>query len=67
MVGGATPSRMARIEKIASTAPAAPNKCPIDDLVDDMQMRAAAFPTSRCTAPISISSPTGVEVPWALM
>ena len=33
MVGGATPSRMARIEKIASTAPAAPNRCPIEDLV----------------------------------
>src|SRR5207244_12979783 len=63
MVGGATRSRMARIEKIASTAPAAPNKCPIEDLVEDMHMRAAALPTRRCTAPSSISSPTGVEVP----
>src|SRR5262249_20927769 len=63
MVGGATPSRMARIEKIASTAPAAPNRCPIEDLVEDMHMRAAALPTRRCTAPSSISSPTGVEVP----
>ena len=38
-VGGATPSRIARIEKIASTAPAAPSRWPIDDLVDDIEMR----------------------------
>ena len=38
MVGGATWSRMARIEKIASTAPAAPSRCPIEDLVEDMLM-----------------------------
>ena len=38
IVGGAMPSRMARIEKIASTAPAAPSRCPIEDLVDDMLM-----------------------------
>ena len=35
-VGGATLSRIARIEKIASTAPAAPSRCPVADLVDDI-------------------------------
>src|SRR5260370_39530986 len=35
-VGGAMPSRIARIEKIASTLPAAPSKWPIADLVDDI-------------------------------
>ena len=36
MVGGAILSRMASSENTASTAPAAPSKCPIADLVDDM-------------------------------
>ena len=36
-VGGATPSRIAMMEKMASTAPAAPSRCPIADLVDDME------------------------------
>src|ERR1700755_2228118 len=36
MVGGATLSRIARIEKIASIAPAAPSRCPVDDLVEDI-------------------------------
>src|SRR5215470_5360525 len=36
-VGGARLSRMASAEKIASTAPAAPNKCPIADLVEDIE------------------------------
>src|SRR5215467_3618936 len=62
-VGGATRSRMARIEKIASTAPAAPNRWPIEDLVEDMEMQPASSPTSLCTALSSISSPTGVDVP----
>ena len=38
-----------------------------EDFVDDMDMRAAALPTSRCTAASSISSPIGVDVPCALM
>src|ERR1700740_24493 len=36
MVGGAMLSRIARMLKIASTAPAAPSKCPVDDFVDDI-------------------------------
>src|SRR5262249_26105704 len=67
MVGGATLSRMARIEKIASMAPAAPRRCPVEDLVDDIDIFEAALPSNRSTAPSSISSPTWVEVPCALM
>src|SRR5712691_4031113 len=66
-VGGTTPSRSARIEKIASTLPAAPSRCPIADLVEDIDSSYACLPNSRLTAPSSISSPSGVEVPWALM
>src|SRR5713101_3047887 len=38
-VGGTTPSRIARIENIASTLPAAPSRCPIADLVEDIASR----------------------------
>ena len=67
MVGGAMLSRIARMQKIASTAPAAPSRWPVDDLVDDIDTFDAALPSSRSTAPSSISSPSGVEVPCALM
>src|SRR6266571_2584553 len=63
MVGGAILSRIARMLKIASIAPAAPNRCPVDDLVDDIDTLDAALPSRRSTAPGSISSPTWVEVP----
>jgi hypothetical protein len=65
MVGGTTPSRMASTQKIASTAPAAPSRWPTADLVDDMVSLDAELPTRRSTAFSSISSPRGVEVPWA--
>src|SRR5260370_15788068 len=67
MVGGAMLSRIARMEKIASIAPAAPSRCPVDDLVDDIDTFEAALPSSRSTALSSISSPTWVEVPCALI
>src|ERR1700722_1014309 len=67
MVGGAMLSRIARMLKIASIAPAAPSRCPVDDLVDDIDTLDAAFPKSRSTAPSSISSPTCVDVPCALI
>ena len=67
MVGGAIWSRMASTVKAASTAPAAPSRWPIADLVEDMATLPAAWPSRRSTAPSSISSPSGVEVPWALM
>src|SRR4051812_43209189 len=62
MVGGAILSRMASTQKIASTAPAAPSRWPIEDLVDDIDTLPAALPSRRCAAPSSISSPSGVEV-----
>src|SRR3984957_10530972 len=67
IVGGAMLSRIARIPKIASIAPAAPSRCPVQDLVEDMDTLEAALPSSRSTAANSISSPTCVEVPWALI
>jgi hypothetical protein len=36
-VGGTMRSRMARMEKIASTLPAAPRRWPIEDLVEDIE------------------------------
>src|SRR5688572_24643443 len=66
-VGGAMLSRIARMEKIASIAPAAPSRYPVDDFVEDIEIFEAALPTRRSTAPSSISSPSGVEVPCALM
>jgi hypothetical protein len=66
-VGGAIWSRMARAVKAASIAPAAPSRWPVADLVDDMVALPAASPSMRSTAPSSISSPRGVEVPCALM
>ena len=38
MVGGTIWSRIDKIENIASTDPAAPNKWPIDDFVEDIEM-----------------------------
>jgi hypothetical protein len=35
-------------------------------LVEDIDIVFAALPNSRSTALSSISSPSGVEVPWAL-
>ena len=50
----------------ASIAPAAPSKCPVADLVDDMVTLPAASPIIRSTAPNSMTSAI-VDVPWALM
>src|SRR5262249_48305236 len=66
-VGGARLSLIDSAEKIASTAPAAPSRWPIADLVEDIETLPAALPNSLSTAASSISSPIGVEVPWALM
>src|SRR4051812_24643207 len=67
MVGGTTLSRIARMAKIASIAPAAPSRWPVEDLVEDIATLEAALPSRRSTAPSSISSPSGVEVPCALI
>ena len=52
-----------KILKIASTAPAAPNKCPIDDLVELILISLILLENSLETEFNSISSPSGVEVP----
>src|SRR5206468_4735121 len=66
-VGGTIWSRIARMQKMLSTAPAPPSRCPIADLVELIETLAMALPNSRRTAPSSSSSPSGVEVPWALI
>src|SRR5690606_33087522 len=50
-VGGAILSRMASMQKIASTEPAAPRRCPMADLVELITARSAASPRTRVTAP----------------
>src|ERR1700733_7746923 len=45
MVGGAMLSRIARILKMASTAPAAPSRWPVEDFVDDIETVEAALPS----------------------
>src|SRR5687768_12769843 len=66
-VGGQILSLRDSKEKMASTAPAAPRRCPVEDLVEDIAKPLIRLPISRSTALSSISSPSGVEVPWALM
>src|SRR3977135_2380006 len=67
MVGGATLSRIAKMLKIASTAPAAPSRWPVEGLGDDIDTLEAALPSSRSAAWSSISSPSCVDVPCALI
>src|ERR1700755_972493 len=67
MVGGAMLSRIARMLKIASTDPAAPSRWPVEDLVDDIETLDAALPSRRSAALSSISSPSGVGVPGAVV
>ena len=50
----------------ASTAPAAPSRCPIADLVEDTGMSLAASPSAALMASVSARSLRGVEVPCAL-
>src|SRR3546814_19503200 len=62
-VGGPTLSRIARIDKIASTAPAAPRRWPLADLVDDMETVLPASPNRRRTPPTSSPSTLRYQVP----
>ncbi len=48
--------RIARMQKIASTAPAPPSKWPIADVVELIDTAPIASPNSRRTAPSSIVS-----------
>ncbi len=47
--------------------PCCSQQMPVDDLVEDIDTDPAWLPSNRTTAPSSISSPSGVEVPCALM
>jgi len=49
-----------------STAPAAPSRWPIADLVEEIGMRAAYSPSAAFRATVSARSLSWVEVPWAL-
>jgi hypothetical protein len=54
-------------QKIASSAPAAPCAWPVIDFRGADRRGQQPSPKMRRTASISPTSPTGVEVPWALM
>ena len=64
-MGGAIRSRSASSVAIASTAPAAPSRCPIADLVELTGTDPARSPSAALIAPVSARSFSGVEVPWA--
>ena len=51
---------------MASTAPAAPSRCPIADFVEETGTFAACSPSAALIARVSERSLSGVEVPWAL-
>src|SRR4029453_1883619 len=52
-VGGTIWSRIARMQKMLSTAPAPPSKWPIADFVELIDSDPIAFPNNRRTAPSS--------------
>ena len=64
-VGGAWPLSSASSEKMASTAPAAPSRCPVAPLVEDTasggwpDAEVAASPNTAAIACCSMSSPAG--------
>jgi hypothetical protein len=67
IVGGRTPSCNARTHIIASTAPAAPKRCPKTDFVDETASSYACGPKTFLIACVSALSLYGVDVPCALM
>ena len=58
-----TPLLIDNIDEIASTAPAAPNKCPVIDLVEFIFIEYKCSPKTSYNAFDSATSPKGVEVP----
>ncbi len=66
-VGGIMLSVMALIEKMASDRSGSTEQVTDRGFRRGMETVLAASPSIRLTAPNSISSPTGVEVPCALM
>ena len=62
------PRCSASIEKIASTAPAAPRQWPVAPFVEETGvLRAFSSPSASLITRVSAASPSGVEVPCALM
>ena len=52
---------------MASIAPAAPKQWPVTDFVEETASLYAWSPKTSLIARVSAASPSGVEVPWALM
>jgi hypothetical protein len=50
-----------------SSAPAAPSRCPVIDLVEPKMSFRACSPKMAFTASVSATSPCSVEVPCALI
>ena len=67
MVGGTRRSCSASTQAIDSTAPAAPSRCPVIDLVEVTATCGAASPSAVRMASASATSPCGVLVACALM
>jgi hypothetical protein len=68
IVGGSLPRRTASTVKIASSAPAAPRQWPVAPFVDEIGISyACSSPTASLITRVSLASPSGVDVPWALM
>src|SRR5690349_9397753 len=67
MVGGTTPCLMASAQAANSSAPAAPSRWPVIDLVEPKMRFRACGPKTLLTAAVSAASPCGVDVPCALM
>ena len=66
MVGGTNESRIASVVMIVSSAPAAPSRCPVSLLVDEVGIwYARSSPSASFSAFVSAASPAGVEVPCA--
>ena len=61
------PTSPVSLQVRASTAPAAPNRCPIIDFVELMGTWVAQSPKTVWIARVSVASLRGVLVPWALI
>src|SRR3546814_20487415 len=62
-VGGATLSRIARLEQTDTTPPTAPSSRPMADFVNDMETAFPASHNKRRPAPTPRSAPTGLAAP----
>ncbi len=61
--GGMTPWCTVRAANAASMEPAAPSGCPVTPLVE---LTGTSVPATLRMTPASITSLSGVDVPWAL-